>query len=985
MRHEPERPKASIKQFKKVSVPDRQLPWYTNPKELVFPNDKDSQVTLFVVPDRMPEPLKAQRSLAELYYTTQTMPLTKLLPAAHKTLNTDVYQLSLLEGKLAVVHARIEELKRSEKWSLRQRAKFHGPGRAKVHWDRLLDEMKWMRSDFSEERKLKIALCYEMAQSVKDYWTYGKEACCIKPRPIVHLPEEKLEDAEAETKMEIEAAPETTAEGADKMEVDQPEPSAGAMKEPPQESGEAIDPRKLETESVERVFDSLIPRVFVTENDQKSSLPLKLNINVDGLNAASKELYDRLPVQQMPEFKTPYSNEFDSLAITSITKFLAAPELNPSWQRLVIEVKSKPSPVEESKPAEKPKNTDGSLFGHESHKRYLVIKPPQPPNLKYLEARTPTIWLPQDDQKLLRYSKEYQFNWSIISAMFVSETVYTHLSNIERRTPWQCFERWLQLTPNFQLSDLKGPYAHQAQAWLEASLKAQTVTKRRISPLGVGVESIQRGHRRLRWASMFDGIRKSMRSRENMARVGPQVHRKFMSGESTVKVPTPAELSKLKYEKERMDQQQRNPMAGGAGGVGGVGVGGVGGPAIPGARPTPVGAAGQAGGNPAQQGPGGAGYGMQRPNSGGQPGQAGGNGGGSSQGAQGNHMAQQKAGGSGMPALPAGLPAGMRLTPEQIQMMQKGRQMAGAQNTKSPQQTAGKLPSQGPGTAGMGGNDAMNSNAANLKRTTSVSDASSPATASSGSGSMLNQLSVSMQNPHQHPHIVNLINQIAAQYPNLSNEQVTQIAQNKIQKYIQLQKQRAAQSAAAAAASGSGAGATGRLPQSQAGGQQQQQVPVPQVQRQMTSQQMLQFQQMQMAQAQAQAQQQQRNAAGGGAGGSSGQAKQPVPSAQAQAQFAMLQQRKIQQLQQQMQLAAGPNPGMPLSPGQQAQLAQQAQQLMRQQMLQRQQHAQQQQQQQGGAGSGMDLDDPAALLGSSPNTARGSSAGITPPPPPPSR
>jgi HSA len=30
------------------------------------------------------------------------------------------------------------------------------PPRVKVHWDHLLDEMKWMQNEFSSERKIKI-------------------------------------------------------------------------------------------------------------------------------------------------------------------------------------------------------------------------------------------------------------------------------------------------------------------------------------------------------------------------------------------------------------------------------------------------------------------------------------------------------------------------------------------------------------------------------------------------------------------------------------------------------------------------------------------------------------------------------------------------------------------------------------------------------------------------------------------------------------
>ena len=61
---------------------------------------------------------------------------------------------------------------------------------------------------------------------------------------------------------------------------------------------------------------------------------------------------------------------------------------------------------------------------------------------------------------------------------------------------------------------MKGVYAYHAQQWLEQAHRAQLTTKRRISPLGVGPESVQRGNRKLRWASMFDAMRKAMKKRE---------------------------------------------------------------------------------------------------------------------------------------------------------------------------------------------------------------------------------------------------------------------------------------------------------------------------------------------------------------------------------------------------------------------------------------------------------------------------------------
>lgn len=50
-----------------------------------------------------------------------------------------------------------------------------------------MDEMKWLQQDFSEERRLKIAACFELSQAVMDYWAFGKDVCCIRTRPVTHL------------------------------------------------------------------------------------------------------------------------------------------------------------------------------------------------------------------------------------------------------------------------------------------------------------------------------------------------------------------------------------------------------------------------------------------------------------------------------------------------------------------------------------------------------------------------------------------------------------------------------------------------------------------------------------------------------------------------------------------------------------------------------------------------------------------------------
>lgn len=561
----------------------------TNPTAIDFNEDKRSDVMVFLVPNRLPEPPQSRNPLAELYYTTQTLPISKILPSAHKTLSTDSYQLSLLEGKLAVVHTRIEELKRSQMWSLRQHAKFKAPLRPKTHWDHLLDEMRWLQMDFKEERKLKIAVCNEISKAVIDYWTFGKEACCVKVKPPKFLEPQKDSDGDEEMKV-IDDSEEEKEKGKEDEEVKREESADKETKEGP----ETVDPSNLsvsasaEREEVATVnnsspsfHNSLIPtKPEIREDGPSSNSPFKMYMSYDTLNSASKEVFDLLPQVSTFNPNAPYLNEFDSLSLTSVTKFLAAPDLGRGWQRLVIDVKRKESDHEHlpvlSSLSDKYDDgrevtvpSSGPLFGREAHRRAHLVKAPQPPNVKYLEYRTPTMWLPQDDAKLLKLAKDYAYNWNVIAMHMLPYPTMGYTSNIERRTAWQCFERWYQLNPTFNLSDLRGPYAQAAQMWFEAASKAQANSKRRLFPLGVGPESVQRGHRRLRWASMFDGMRKSMRKRENLPKPNSNaVQRKSNLGDaSKSNIPSPHDLTKLKFERDKSlaemyQQQQKNAVAG---------------------------------------------------------------------------------------------------------------------------------------------------------------------------------------------------------------------------------------------------------------------------------------------------------------------------------------------------------------------------------------------------------------------------------------
>lgn len=590
-------------------------------------NQQIENLDILSVPQHYPVGPHNVSSLAELYYLTQTLPLIKLLPGSHKTLMTDNFELALLEGKIAVLYSRIEELKRQGKWSLRQPIPYVNPltKKKKGHWDHLLKESHWMATDFKEQTKYKKACCLAIAQSVSDYWTYGKDAVCIKTRPI-----EFLQDVDD---MEVEEPVKEEREDAKNGEVDEEsgaEVNKESGEEVSKETGEAsAEPGTEPTEAVTEVTvpttvseppkeptadpDAIDVKLLLlkpTEIDKTPTLqiPAKVEdkssifkVHVD-LNDLKK--VDQSVIRNLPKF-TAFDDEEnthvgseplhpDSSKAVPVSKLLYPFEEDDGFFKVVVRERQK-----EQEPYALPSFQKG-LFGTQAHRRFNYLKPPKPPLIKNIEYRSPTIWLPQDDKYLIHYVAEFCFNWELISEHLLSTvaSMKKYESNIERRTPWQCFERYIQLNEKFQFSDMKGQYSYQAQQWLEQAHRAQSTTKRRISPLGIGNDSIQRGHRRLRWASMFDAMRKSMRKREaqiakmnsrrategtnnnnttTTASTSPKPNSSPVSttngnnstgtgsssgsapgGSNSVKndkIPTPAELSKLKFERDQSIQE----------------------------------------------------------------------------------------------------------------------------------------------------------------------------------------------------------------------------------------------------------------------------------------------------------------------------------------------------------------------------------------------------------------------------------------------
>ncbi|AGO12584.1 AaceriAER244Cp [[Ashbya] aceris (nom. inval.)] len=484
-----------------------------------------------VMKETVPSKLARAIPLAELKYVSQTLPLIRLIPPTHKALTTDLYNTALNEGRITVVSSRIEELRRLNLWSLRQPKKFLDPWKQKqssTHRGYMLEEAKWLREDFHEFKKFKVSICAVNSKAIMDYWRYGK-ACCIKRRSISYLqkPVDELQEANP-----LDNIDELLSKFSDEELV-------SILRE--QKKVMAVDAKLLSTK-VAPSEDINPPSFFegaADELDEQACKPIfKTYMSYDGVSPLEKTILEDLPLYKGILDEDPVSD--DNVSFVPISKSTVL--LDDDYFMKLVEkdmVDDEPSFVALSK-------RRGMFYGN---RRSHYLKPPAAPALRYLKFRTPTIWSPEDDQELVRNINQYAYNWDLIGALVSSSNGRSYISNIERRTPWQCFERFVQLNEKFSVHDMKGPRANAAQMWLYEAHKLQQQQKRRISPLGVGSESIQRGHRRLRWATMFEAMRKTIKKRENAPRPNPSQPRKPLDVKSAA-VPTPAEMSELKAQRD---------------------------------------------------------------------------------------------------------------------------------------------------------------------------------------------------------------------------------------------------------------------------------------------------------------------------------------------------------------------------------------------------------------------------------------------------
>ncbi|KAI9670388.1 MAG: chromatin modification- protein VID21 [Caeruleum heppii] len=553
----------------------------------------------------MPE---EQRYLLALWAVQATslahsQPLGSLLSTANKTLTTASAFVDLHEQQDVRILRRIDQLQSANKWSFRQLKRVPEPVRPAGHWDILLDQMKWLRTDFREERKWKYAAALKMADACAE-WVVSDQSTRamlqVRVSPVGRSNRKTLttEPIDADTVNKGHHQPDSnTAQLLHDTPDLVPSTALDSPAETPSDSGSRFDfalakaPAGLFSLPAESVTFTIEPTPV--SDKLLSELPLyeapgdniAAGISSDSvwqspIVPTSKYIGGKLTVRQkaVPQKKSRF--EFEEEEEDTLDSMSS--EIKPA---LALD-----GAPEAARPQRTPEQTNVALFDPEhKHIRDRIhaghaFRPPSEypmPLQTFFECRQSSQWTWTEDDKLRALVKEYSYNWSLISDILSSRSTFS--SGAERRTPWECFERWISLeglpadmqkTQYFrtyhgrlelaQRTLMAQPQPAQQQSAQQPQQSPQQ-SGSQITPVRRRTAQPVRVERRknTKYLALIDAMRKLAKKRETTLQ--KQQHAAGMAAQrkanveaqpSRAPVRTPQDFSRMKYEREVKIQEK---------------------------------------------------------------------------------------------------------------------------------------------------------------------------------------------------------------------------------------------------------------------------------------------------------------------------------------------------------------------------------------------------------------------------------------------
>ena len=442
---------------------------------------------------------------------SRTRPLTELIKLVPKALSTEDQFINLHERLDYRILRRIYQLQNANKWSLRQMEKCAEPEQVLTHHDHMMAEMKWMRKDFNAERKMKKNICAWLAQRCAEWVAAGAEEkkrlqVTVKSPPSNPTKAEEPGESLPELETFGESAPEDeTAPSTPKDELLLPT----GLVVPPGLFGALEELQKAG--KLAKALQSL-PKIGLVDSTAKHEKPSLTSVSkfVEG------KVLPKLPQISLKRSRYDYEDEAELLDAES------------SHKRQRQEQESAPEDQECALFQRDNKPIRDRLHSNNA------FRPPSEflmPTTSFYELRNGSQWIWEDDQKLRKLAKEYSFNWSLIADEMALTTRYK--SSAERRTPWECFERWVELESlpadmrktvyfrtwfqRLEQSQQAAERRYQAQVAAIQQQQAQTGSQTHVPLRRRTVPTRVEKRRSTRYLWMVDGFRQLAKKREQQA------------------------------------------------------------------------------------------------------------------------------------------------------------------------------------------------------------------------------------------------------------------------------------------------------------------------------------------------------------------------------------------------------------------------------------------------------------------------------------
>ncbi|KAF2481061.1 hypothetical protein BDY17DRAFT_300634 [Neohortaea acidophila] len=483
----------------------------------------------------------------------RTTSLADLTRASTKTLSTEDHFAHLQERVDYRILRRIYQLQNANKWSLRQMQRCKEPDQPVTHHDHMMVEMQWMRKDFRAERKMKKSICAWLAQRCADWVAASSEERMllqVKVKPARTVTDDR-DDVPA-------------------PELEQADDSAADDAGPPTPPNELSLPANLV------VAPELTDAVSALQQDGKLGQALR-NVPVADLSSLAPPAWPRMSV-------TLASKYIDAKVLPDThgcNRKRSRFEYDDDAEMLEFGVVAKRAREERS---QRPEDEESALF-HPDNKPIRdrlhannAFRPPSEfvmPSTQFYEFRNGSQWLKEDDDKLKRLAKDYAFNWSLIADELQLYGVFK--SSSERRTPWECFERWVELE---QLpAEMKKTIYF--KTWYQRLEQSQQAAERRYQAQVAALQAASNGQashipmrrrtvpsrvekrKNTRYIWMTDAMRKLARKKEQQAFKQAEAHRaaaqrkaQAENNQPRSKIPSPREFSDKRYEKDVQDAEK---------------------------------------------------------------------------------------------------------------------------------------------------------------------------------------------------------------------------------------------------------------------------------------------------------------------------------------------------------------------------------------------------------------------------------------------